>query len=71
MGSHMISIRIIDNSNLYLMFLFIENYSLGEERITAEEVRVSTEELIALAGGRGCFSLIMQCFTSAKLICII
>lgn len=48
------------------MFLFGENYSLGEERIIAEKVRVSTEELTALAGDRGCFSRITQYFTGAK-----
>lgn len=50
------------------MFLFVENYSLGEEHIIAEKVRVSTEELTALAGDRGRFSRITQYFTSAKLI---
>jgi len=50
------------------MFLFTENYSLGEEHIISDEVRVSTEELTALAGDRVCFSQVTQCFTSAKLI---
>lgn len=31
------------------MFLFIENYSFGEEHIIAEKVKVSTEELTALS----------------------
>lgn len=68
MGSHIIFIRIIDKPDLYLMFLFIENYSFGEEHIIAEKVKVSTEELTALATDKGCFSRITQCFTSAKLI---
>lgn len=50
------------------MFLFIENYSFGEEHILAEKVKVSTEELRVLAGDRGCFSQITQCYTGAKLI---
>lgn len=67
MGSHIIFTRIIDKSDPYLMFLSVENYILGEEHIV-EKVKVSTEELTALAGGRGCFSWIMQRFTSGKLI---
>lgn len=68
MGSHIIFTRIIDKSDPYLMFPFIENYILGEEHIIAEKVKVSNEELTALAGDGGCFAWKMQCFTRAKLI---
>lgn len=67
MGSHMTFIRIIGKSDLYLMFLFIENCSLREEQHYCRE-SVSTEELTALAGDRSCFSQITPCFPSAKLI---
>lgn len=66
MGSHSILIRIIDKSDLYLMSPFTENYSLGEEHITAEIVRASTAS--PDWRHRGCFSQITQCFTHAKLI---